>query len=98
MEISLVVMMIWCAVLLWCSLRETERHLQFVFTVVCLSGGILFFVWYDFANEFFSFEFWKFRWRKYGEYFRILSCLIIFLTIVYGARVLGTRIDESGKK
>ena len=42
MEITLVVMMIWCVALLWCSLKETKRHLQFVFTVVCLSGGILF--------------------------------------------------------
>ncbi|MDE0466903.1 MAG: hypothetical protein OYL97_07585 [Candidatus Poribacteria bacterium] len=98
MEISLVVMMIWCAALLWCSLKETARHLQFVFTVVCLSGGILYFVWYDFAGEFFSFRFWRFKWHSYGEHFRILSSLIIFLTIVYGARVFGTRIDKSGKK
>ncbi|MDE0325453.1 MAG: hypothetical protein OXN27_16190 [Candidatus Poribacteria bacterium] len=98
MEISLAVMMIWCAALLWCSFKETERHLRFVFTVVCLSGGILFFAWHAFTDEFFSLRFWRFRWRRYEEYFRILSSLIIFLTIVYGARVLGTRIDKSGRK
>lgn len=98
MEKALVVMIIWCAALLWCSLKETERHLRFVFTTVCLSSGILFFGWYDFANEFFSFRFWRFKWRKYDEHLFLLSCLVIFLTIVYGARVLGTRIDKSGKK
>ena len=98
MKIILVVMMIWCVALLWCILRKTERPLQFVFTVACLSGGILFFAWYAFADEFFSFRFWRFRWRRYEEHFRILSYLITFLTIVYGARVLGARIDKKGKK
>ena len=98
MKITLVVMMIWCTVLLWCSFKETERHLRFVFTVVCLSGGIIFFAWYALADEFFSLRFWRFRWHRYEEHLRILSCLIIFLTIVYGARVFGTRIDKSEKK
>ena len=50
MEILLIFMLIWCAVLLWCVLKETGRNLQFVLTVVCLSGGILFFSWY-FVSE-----------------------------------------------
>ena len=98
MEIILVVMMIWCAALLWCSFKETEQHLRFVFTVVCLSGGIIFFAWYALAAEFFSPSFWRFRWRKYEEHFRILSCFIIFLTLVYGARVFGTRIEKRKRK
>ena len=56
MEISLVVMMIWCTALIWCCLKETKQHLQFVFTVMCLSGGILFFAWYAFTDEFFSLD------------------------------------------
>ena len=94
MKILLTLMIIWCAALLWCSLRETKRSLSFAFTVVCISGGIIFFAWQAFADEFFSFRFWKFKWRSYEEHFRTLSGIIIFLTIVYGARFLGTRIDK----
>ena len=98
MKILLILMIIWCAVLLWCSLRETKRSLSFVLTVMCVSGGILFLAWQALADEFFSFRFWKFKWRSYQEHFRTLSGIIIFLTIVYGARVLGSRIDKGEKK
>ena len=94
MKILLILMIIWCAVLLWCSLRETKRSLSFVLTVICVSGGIIFLAWQALADEFFSFRFWKFKWRSYQEHFRTLSGIIIFLTIVYGARVLGSRIDK----
>ena len=94
MKFFLILMIIWCAALLWCSLKETKRGLQFVFTVVCVSGGIIFLAGQALADEFFSFRFWKFQWRSYEEHFRTLSGIIIFLTIVYGARVLGTRIDK----
>ena len=43
MEIVLILMLMWCGVLLWCILKETGRSLQFVLTVMCLSGGTLFF-------------------------------------------------------
>lgn len=94
MKILLILMIIWCAALLWGSLKETKRSLPFVFTVVCVSGGIIFFAWQTLADEFFSFRFWKFKWHSYEEHFRTLSGIIIFLTIVYGARVLGARIDK----
>ena len=94
MKILLILMIIWCAVLLWCSLRETKRSLSFVLTVICVSGGIIFLAWQALADEFFSFRFWKFKWRSYEEHFRTLSGIIIFLTVVYGARVLGARIDK----
>lgn len=94
MQLLLILMIIWCAALIWCSFKETRRFLPFVFTVVCVSGGIIFLAWQALADEFFSFRFWKFKWRSYEEHFRTLSGLIIFLTIVYGARVLGTRIDK----
>lgn len=97
MKILLILMIIWCAVLLWCSLRETKRSLSFVLTVICVSGGIIFLAWQALADEFFSFRFWKFKWRSYQEHFRTLSGIIIFLTIVYGARVLGSRIDKGEK-
>ena len=64
---------------------------------MCISGGIIFLAWQALADEFFSFRFWKFRWRSYEEHFRTLSGIIIFLTIVYGARFLGTRIDKGEK-
>ena len=95
MAILLIFMMLWCAALLWCILKETERPLQYVFTVVCLSGGILFFPWFLTANEFFSYGY---SWRKHERDFVILFCLIIFLTLMYSARVLGARIDKGRKK
>ena len=98
MKILLILMIIWCVALLWCSLRETKRSLPFIFTVMCISGGIIFFAWQALADEFFSFRFWKFKWRSYEEHFRTLSGIIIFLTIVYIARVLGARLDKGEKK
>ena len=91
MEIVLIFIMLWCAALLWCILKETERPLQYVFTVICLSGGILFFTWALITGEYFDV---KLSWR----YFEILFCLIIFLTVLYTARVLGARIDKGRKK
>ena len=95
MEIVLIFMMLWCAVLLWCIFQETARNVQFVLTVICLSGGILFFSWYLIAGEFFAASYH--RWHQLEEIYPILFSIIVFLLILYIARVIGTRIDNAGK-
>ena len=96
MEIVLIFMLMWCAALLWCSLKETARSAQFVLTVVCLSGGILFFSWYLFTEILFRTD--SHLLHQWEDHYKILCYLIIFLTIVYAVRVVGGRIDKRGKK
>lgn len=94
----LIPMLMWCCVLLWCLLKETGRNLQFVLTVVCLSGGILFFSWYFFFRKLYLKILNSGGSTLWGELYEILFYLLIFLTIVYAVRVVGERIDKGGKK
>ena len=95
MEILLIFMLLWCAALLWCVLKETGRNLQFVLTVVCLSGGILFFSWYLFSEILFRIH--SHLLHRWQPHYEILAYITIFLTVVYCARVIGTRIDTRRK-
>lgn len=97
MEIVLILMLMWCGALLWCILQETGRSLQFVLTVMCLSGGILFFSWYFVLEKLYP-TFHYSRSRTWGEHYEILCYLVIFLTIVYAVRVIGGRIDKRGRQ
>ena len=104
MELLLIFMMIWCAVLLWCIIKETQREAQFLITVFFLSGGVLFFTWFLLPSDILFIsrdQFIRVRSQhvyKWHMHFKTLFCLIIFLTILYIARVIGGRIDKGNRE